>query len=320
MSFSSNVKNELAKIKMTESCCQRAELSALIKLTGAIQITGNNRIGIRLTTENAAIARKIFTLLKINYGIQTQVLMSKNRQLKKKYSYTLLIGPENASYELLISLGILKMKDNLRINQRIPKSVIEKECCKKAYLRGAFLGGGSISDPEKTYHLEVVTNNNSYADDLRRLINSYGLNSKVVSRKNSFVVYLKEGENIVDFLNIIGAHNALLKIENIRIFKEMRNNVNRLVNCETANLSKTVNAAMRQINNIQFIKKNMGLNRLPKNLREMAEFRLLHQDLSLAELGEAMNPPVGKSGVNHRLRKLDQIAEDLRIKLTFRQG
>jgi len=305
---------------MTESCCQRAELSALIKLTGAIQITGNNRIGIRLTTENAAIARKIFTLLKINYGIQTQVLMSKNRQLKKKYSYTLLIGPENASYELLISLGILKMKDNLRINQRIPKSVIEKECCKKAYLRGAFLGGGSISDPEKTYHLEIVTNNNSYADDLRRLINSYGLNSKVVSRKNSFVVYLKEGENIVDFLNIIGAHNALLKIENIRIFKEMRNNVNRLVNCETANLSKTVNAAMRQINNIQFIKKNMGLNRLPKNLREMAEFRLLHQDLSLAELGEAMNPPVGKSGVNHRLRKLDQIAEDLRIKLTFRQG
>lgn len=320
MSFSSNVKNELAKIKTPESCCQKAELSALIKLTGTIQITGSNRIGIRLITENAAIARRIFTLLKINYGIQTQVLMSKNRQLKKKYSYTLLIGPENASNELLISLGILKGKNNIRINQRISKNIIEKECCKKAYLRGAFLGGGSISDPEKTYHLEIVTNDISYADDLTRLINSYGLNSKVVSRKNSFVVYLKEGENIVDFLNIIGAHNALLKIENIRIFKEMRNNVNRLVNCETANLSKTVNAAMRQINNIQFIKENIGLNKLPRNLREMAEFRLLHQDLSLAELGEAMNPPVGKSGVNHRLRRLDQIAEDLRIKLSFRQG
>lgn len=320
MSFSSNVKNELAKIKTPENCCQKAELSALIKLTGTIQITGSNRIGIRLITENAAIARRIFTLLKINYGIQTQVLMSKNRQLKKKYSYTLLIGPENASNELLISLGILKGKNNIRINQRISKNIIEKECCKKAYLRGAFLGGGSISDPEKTYHLEIVTNDISYADDLTRLINSYGLNSKVVSRKNSFVVYLKEGENIVDFLNIIGAHNALLKIENIRIFKEMRNNVNRLVNCETANLSKTVNAAMRQINNIQFIKENIGLNKLPRNLREMAEFRLLHQDLSLAELGEAMNPPVGKSGVNHRLRRLDQIAEDLRIKLSFRQG
>ncbi|MCK9216639.1 MAG: DNA-binding protein WhiA [Firmicutes bacterium] len=320
MSFSSNVKNELAKIKIIESCCQKAELSALIKLTGTIQITGSNRIGIRLITENAAIARRIFTLLKINYGIQTQVLMSKNRQLKKKYSYTLLIGSENASNDLLISLGILKGKSGIRINQRISKNIIEKECCKKAYLRGAFLGGGSISDPEKTYHLEIVTNDNSYADDLTRLINSYGLNAKVVSRKNSFVVYLKEGENIVDFLNIIGAHNALLKIENIRIFKEMRNNVNRLVNCETANLSKTVNAAMRQINNIQFIKENIGLNKLPRNLREMAEFRLLHQDLSLAELGEAMNPPVGKSGVNHRLRRLDQIAEDLRIKLSFKQG
>ncbi len=312
MSFSSTVKNEISKINTAESCCQKAELSALIKMTGTIQI--KNQIGIRLTTENAAIARRIFSLLKINYGIHTQVMMSKNRQLKKKYSYTLLIGPEHSSDKLLLSLGILNTKSGVMVNQRIPKKMIEKECCKKAYLRGVFLGGGSISDPEKTYHLEIVTGSKLYATDIMGLINSYGLNAKIVIRKNYYVVYLKEGENIVDFLNIIGAHNALLKLENIRIFKEMRNNVNRIVNCETANLSKTVNAAMRQIRNIQYIKENLGINKLPKNLRDMAELRLLHQDYSLAELGEMMNPPVGKSGVNHRLRRLDQIAEDLRSK------
>ncbi len=312
MTFSASVKNEIAKIKTDNLCCQKGELSALIKMTGTIQI-GNN-IGIRLTTENAAIARRIFKLLKLNYGIHTKVVMTKNRQLKKKYSYTLLIGPEDSSDRLLLSLGILASKTGIKINQRIPKNIIKNACCKKAYLRGVFLGGGSISDPEKTYHLEIVTNNSTYAEEIKGLINSYGLNAKVVNRKNSYVVYLKEGENIVDFLNIIGAHNALFKLENIRIFKEMRNNVNRLVNCETANLSKTVNAAMRQIRNITYIKENIGLNKLPKNLRDIAELRLLHQSASLAELGEMMNPPVGKSGINHRLRKLDRIADDLRNK------
>lgn len=314
MSFSSNVKNEISKIKTEGNCCQKAELSALIKMTGTIQIAGGNQIGIKLTTENAAIARRIFTLLKTNYSIHTKVMMSKNRQFKRRYSYTLLIGPENSSEELLISLGILKARTGIKINQKIPKKIIEKECCKKAYLRGTFLGGGSISDPEKTYHIEIVTNNKSFAVDIMDLINTYGLNAKIVNRKNSYVVYMKESENIVDFLNIIGAHNALLNIENIRIFKEMRNNVNRLVNCETANLSKTVNAAMRHINNIQYIKDNIGLRKLPKSLRDMAELRILHQDYSLTELGEVMNPPIGKSGVNHRLRRLDQIAEDLRNK------
>lgn len=313
MSFSSNVKNEISKVIMEEKCCQIAELSALIKMTGTIQLAGKNRICIKLITENAAIARKIFTMLKSNFDIHTQVVMAKNRQLKKNYSYTLLVNSEEASESILRGLEIIKNKGNsFRINQRIPQNIVKNECCKKAYLRGVFLGGGSISDPEKTYHLEVVTSNKGYAEDIKNLINTYGLNAKIVIRKNSYVVYLKEGENIVDFLNIIGAHNALLNLENVRIYKEMRNNVNRIVNCETANLSKTVNAAMRQIRNIKYIKENLGFNKLPKNLREIAEMRLLHQDASLKELGEMMNPPVGKSGVNHRLRKLDEIAEDIR--------
>ncbi|MGI5997638.1 MAG: DNA-binding protein WhiA, partial [Lutispora sp.] len=226
---------------------------------------------------------------------------------------TLLVDSDSASENILKKLFIINetAKGN-RINNRIPNSIVKKDCCKRAYLRGVFLGGGSISAPEKTYHLEMVTSNETYAKDIKNLINSFGLNAKIVLRKDYFVVYLKEGENIVDFLNIIGAHSALLDLENVRIYKEMRNNVNRLVNCETANLSKTVNAAMRQINNIKYIKEHMGLNKLPKNLRDIAEARLLHQDASLKELGEMLSPAVGKSGVNHRLRKLDELAEQLK--------
>ena len=150
-----------------------------------------------------------------------------------------------------------------------------------------------------------------YANELSKLINSYGLNSKVIQRKSNFIIYIKEGEQISDLLNIIGAHSSLLQLENIRIMKDMRNNINRIVNCETANLSKTVNAAVRQIESINLINKEIGLKRLPKNLRDMAELRLKYPDVSLKELGEMLNPPVGKSGVNHRLRRIEKIAEEL---------
>ena len=213
----------------------------------------------------------------------------------------------------LKKLGLLKANENVfALDYSIPKNIVKNEECKRAYIKGAFLGGGSISNPEKTYHLEFVTHDDEYAEDLSKLINQYGLNSKVIQRKSSFVIYLKEGEQIVDLLNIIGAHSSLLELENVRIMKEMRNNVNRLVNCETANLSKTVNAAVRQVESIKLIQNELGLARLPKNLREIAELRLSYPDESLKELGEMLNPPVGKSGVNHRLRRIEKIAEELR--------
>ena len=214
--------------------------------------------------------------------------------------------------ELLLEVGVLTNENFLGLDYTIPKRIISEESYKRAYIRGAFLGGGSISNPEKTYHLEFVTHNLDYAKELSDLINSYGLSSKVIQRKSSYVIYIKEGEQIVDLLNIIGAHSSLLELENIRIMKEMRNNVNRLVNCETANLSKTVNAAVRQVESIKMIQNEIGLNRLPKNLREIAELRLEYPDESLKELGAMLNPPVGKSGVNHRLRRIEKIAEELR--------
>lgn len=162
------------------------------------------------------------------------------------------------------------------------------------------------------YHLEIINHKKKSAVETSEIINGFGLHAKIIRRKGTYVTYLKEGENIVDFLNIIGAHKALMELENVRILKEMRNNVNRIVNCETANLDKTVNASLRQVDNIKFIQKFIGFDNLPKNLKDIAELRVLYCDLNLTELGEKLNPPLGKSGVNHRLRKLDEIAENVR--------
>jgi len=314
MTFSSTVKNEISKLTIESKCCQLSELSALIKMTGTIQMHGRNNVGIKLSTENASIARMIFSLLKDLFDINTRVAVKRNRQLKKNNSYTLSIDTYTGAQEVLLATGILeKTEEGIGINYNLPTKLVKKPCCKKAYLRGVFLGGGSISAPEKTYHLELVTNNNEYAESIKKLINSYNLNSKVVNRKGYYVVYLKEGEQIVDFLNIIGAHKALFNLENVRIFKEMRNNVNRIVNCETANLSKIVNASVRQIKNIEIIRDKIGFDKIPENLAEIAELRLKYPDSSLKELGEIMDPPIGKSGVNHRLRKLDEIAEDIKV-------
>lgn len=316
MTFSVKTKNEISRIPIKKDCCALAELSALIHMSGSIFLEGQKRIGFKITTENAAIARRIFSLLKAKFQTQTEVIVRKNRQLKKNNIYTIRVSYKIGAEDILERVGIIEKdeKDRKTINPGIPFQFIEKECCRRAYIRGAFLGGGSISDPEKTYHLEFVVYNEKHAKDLCKLINSYQLSSKIVQRKNSYVVYLKEGDQIVTLLNIIQAYNALLDLENIRIYKEMRNNVNRIVNCETANLSKTVNAALRHIENIEYIQKNIGFRKLPQGLKEVAELRLNYQDATLKELGEMLDPPVGKSGINHRLRKLDKIAEDLKIK------
>jgi len=316
MSFSSRAKNELCHIPVQKSCCTLAELAALIQICGTIHLGGRKRVSLYVSTENAAIARRIFLLLKYQYNVQTEVMVRKNQRLRKNNNYYLVLSNERQIKKVLQDTGILKGQEDgsLGLNRAIDTKLIKKRCCKRAYIRGAFLGGGSVSDPEKIYHLEIVTHSDSYAQSLCDLINEFGLNAKTIARKNNFVVYLKEGEHIVNLLNIIGAHSALLDLENIRIYKDMRNNINRIVNCETANLSKTINAAVRHIDNIRFIEDNYGLSNLSPSLREIAELRLNNPDASLRELGEMLNPPIGKSGVNHRLRKLDKIAEELRKK------
>ncbi len=312
MSFSAETKNELARILPENHCCSITELAALVRLAGSIQIVGYKKLNLKITTELNSVARKIFKLLKNNFGINTTISVNKNQVLKRNNSYVLLVTSEMGAEKLMKDLGILAPGDGFYTVNKVPNELIKHDECVRAFIRGAFLGSGSISDPGKTYHMEFVTNNEDFAESLKDLINTLGFNCKIVARKNNYVVYLKESEQISDLLSIIGAHNALLSLQNTKIVKAMRNNVNRIVNCETANLSKTVNAAVRQVENIKLIQQSIGISSLPENLQEIARLRLEYEDMTLKELGEMLNPPIGKSGVNHRLRKIEEIANKLR--------
>ena len=281
MSFSGEVKEELLRQIGRSRHCQIAELAAMIAFEGTHP--------------------------------ENQLLMEKYQRLVRE-----LFPAEETekTVEQWRILELVKMWDaqtkQACIDHTVNGILLQQMCCKRAFIRGAFLTGGSISDPNKSYHLEIVCKNELQADQLRDVINSFGLGAKIVERKKYQVVYLKEGTRIVDMLNIMEAHVALMNLENVRILKEMRNSVNRKVNCETANISKTVNAAVKQLEDIEYIRQKAGLDSLPDNLRAVAQLRLENPDTSLKELGAQLNPPVGKSGVNHRLRKISEIAEQLR--------
>lgn len=313
MSFSVKTKNELARIISNKKCCQMAEFVALIRMDGVVQISAYQKVAISVITENAAVARKIFKLTKELFDIQTEILVYKKSKLKKNNVYAIRISPEPQVTEVLHILGLIDQNNNWNPDFRneLSEDIVKKQCCKRAYLRGAFLGGGSVNNPEGTYHLEIITNQKSHADSIAALLHEFDLPAKVSKRKNWYVVYLKESEQIVNCLNIIGAHQALLNFENTRIMKGMRNQVNRLVNCETANLNKTVDAAVRQMESIRTIQKTIGFGKLSYGLREIAEIRLEYPDISLKEIGEMITPKLGKSGVNHRMRKLELIAEKI---------
>jgi hypothetical protein len=312
MSFSSKTKNDLCRLETTHKDILSAELSALIHMGGSLKYEGSGKMTFQIKTENAAIARRVFKSLKAVYGVEVEVLTSKNKQFKNRNVYTVRVVSPEETMNILQELGIVGTADGyFTLVDEIPERFLKNRETRKAYIRGAFLGAGSISDPEKAYHLEFVTTNEAYARSLMEAIEAFELTPKIVPRKGNQVVYLKDSEQIVTLLSIIGAHGALLDIENIRILKDMRNNVNRIVNCETANLSKTVEAALKQVDSIEKIRTTLGLDKLPPHLREIAELRLNHQEASLKELGELLNPPMGKSGINHRLKKIEEIAENL---------
>lgn len=310
MSFSGKVKDELSKQCPVARHCQIAEVAAIISLCGRIGISQNDTYSVRIHTENIAVARKYFTLLKKAYNIDTEISI---RQSSKLRNYTITIKHHKDAMKVLQASKLIdeygEICENLSVSSNI---LIQKECCKRAFIRGAFLASGSISDPEKFYHFEIVCTTEDKAVQLKNIIQYFNIDAKIVERKKHFVVYIKEGAGIVDILNVMEAHVALMDLENVRILKEMRNSVNRKVNCETANLKKTVSAAVKQIEDIKFIRDKVGLSVLSDNLEEMARLRLDNPDASLKELGEMLTRAVGKSGVNHRLRKICEIADDLR--------
>ncbi|MDF0748096.1 DNA-binding protein WhiA, partial [Bacillus velezensis] len=254
--------------------------------------------------------RRIYTLLKKQYDVSVELLVRKKMRLKKNNVYIVRFS-ENAKL-ILEELKILG--ENFVFERNISEELVAKRCCKRSYMRGAFLAGGSVNNPEtSSYHLEIFSLYKEHNDSLCALLNEFHLNSKTLERKKGYITYLKEAEKITEFLNVIGAHNSLLRFEDVRIVRDMRNSVNRLVNCETANLNKTIGASLRQVENIKYIDERIGLEALPEKLREIAQLRIDYQEVTLKELGEMVaSGKISKSGINHRLRKLDEIAEQLR--------
>jgi cell division protein WhiA len=309
MSFASETKKELTNLEV-KPCCTIAELSALIRMNGSLSFS-NRKLVVDIQTENAAIARRIYTLLKKAYQVQVELLVRKKMRLKKNNVYIVRLSQQ--AKEILEDTKILG--EGFTIIHDISKDLVKKKCCKRSYLRGAFLAGGSVNNPEtSSYHLEIFSLYKEHNDSLCELMNTFGLNSKTLERKKGYITYLKEAEKITEFLNIVGAHNALLRFEDVRIVRDMRNSVNRLVNCETANLNKTIGASIRQVENIRYIDQSVGLQILPVKLREIAELRMNFPDVTLKELGEMVSSgAISKSGINHRLRKIDEIAEKLRV-------
>ncbi|MBQ2880245.1 MAG: DNA-binding protein WhiA [Anaerotignum sp.] len=309
MSFSSKVKGELSSHLGNGRHCEIAETAAIVNICGHTAVFGDH-FCLKIQTENFHVAKKCFTLLKNTFNMIADVSV---RSSGRKQVYTVLVKDFSRAETILKATGLLFSEEGkMKLKKRIYSPVVSSICCRRAYIRGTFLSVGSVNDPEKNYHMEFVLAEESLAEQLKELINSFGLDTKVVERKEHFVVYLKEGEQIVDLLNIMEAPLALMDLENVRIVKEMRNDINRKVNCETANLNKVVGAAVKQLEDIEYIEETIGLSHLPEQLEEIARLRLEYPDKSLKELGSFLSTPVGKSGVNHRLRKISSIAEALR--------
>ena len=313
MSFSSDVKSELAKQIASPRHCRLSELLALLLGCGAVSRSEDGVYTVFLQADAEAQGRKFFTILKKAFNIEASVLdkVSPMHSGGKVY-VPVLQGKEEVS-SILKSINIVGDDDNIRtVDDGVSHRIVRQSCCKRAFLRDTFLCIGSVSDPSKSYHLEFVCTSQRFADDLKQMIESFDIEARIVMRKKYYVVYIKESTAIVDLLNVMEAPVSLMNMENERIVKEMRNSINRRVNCETANITKTVNAASRQTTDILYLRDHYGFENLPKGLEDMARVRLQYPDATLLELGRYLDPPVGKSGVNHRLRKLSELAERLR--------
>ncbi|MDO5154642.1 MAG: DNA-binding protein WhiA [Eubacteriales bacterium] len=329
MSFSTKVKEEIGAHIGSARHCQIAELLALSMAIGEV-VLHDDGVTFVLHPENDAIADKVCKLIELVFGTDvvyerhSKYIEIANQDMVDKLLSTIKLSDyvELLEEDWLDEDELSYMPENMITyvsshgislqHCRFPKQVIQKDCCKKSFIRGVFLAAGSVNDPNKAYHFEIVVQNREMAEVVRDVINGFSMDAKIVKRKKYYVVYLKEGSMIVDILNIMEAYVGLMDMENIRILKDMRNDINRRNNCDIANIKKTVSAARRQIEDIEYIEKTKGLKYLKDSLRVIAELRLEEPDANLTELGEMLNPPVSKSGVNHRLRKISSIAQTIR--------
>lgn len=313
MSFSMDTKNELAHVTPEKKCCMLAEIAGFIRMCGSIRLAGGGKFRIVTTTENPAVARHYKTLIKDYFGIDAALEVGQGNTLKKGRAYLITIGPEDLSEQILRETGILMVREGMNyISDGIYDGLIRTKCCRKACLRGIFLAAGTITDPEKSYHLEFNCSSQILAGDVKKLVNSFvDLHAKVSARKKNYAVYVKEAEQIIDILAIMGAHSQIFTFEDVRITKEIRNKANRINNCDNANIDKTLQAAEKQLAWIRKIQDTKGLRFLPDKLYDVAVLRLDHPEATLQELADMMDPPMKKSGINNRFRKIQELAEKL---------
>ncbi|MBQ8313109.1 MAG: DNA-binding protein WhiA [Clostridia bacterium] len=316
MSFSSTAKDELIRLPLGKSCCILSELSALTQTSGSLALRGLGRVQVTYRVENAALARRIFLLLRTQLNITARLHFVQHARLGGRRSCVLTLGDQD-SQTLLIALHMMERDEegNISLKRTAPRHPMTRQCCRRAFLRGAFLGCGSMTNPEKSYHFEWVAEDQSLRQTLAKLLDKSGLPVHEHVRKGQNVMYLKGAQQIADMLALMGASQAVLEMENIRITKQMRAGANRASNCDEHNSERMLNAADEQIEAIKLISIQRGLFTLPPGLQEIARLRLEHTSLSLNELGQLMDPPVGKSGVNHRMRRLMDIAKEIRATL-----
>lgn len=311
MSFSSETKNELARVEPEKKCDQLAEIAGFLRVSGSLRLSGRGKFTIVIATDNPAIARHYKRLIREYFQIDASLEVGGAEALKKGHTYMLTISPEDRSESILRETGILLVREgNNFISDGIYEELIRRKCCKRAYMRGMFMGTGTVSDPEKSYHLEFVCESRTLANDLKKMINSFvDLSVKVVQRRNRWVVYMKNSQYISDMLALMGAHAQMLAFENVRVQKSVFNQTTRIMNCDNANTDRTLDASEKQIRAILRLKNAGQLPMMTEKLRELAELRLNNPEASLTQLGEMMDPKLGKSGVNNRMKRILSMAE-----------
>ncbi len=314
MSFSLEVKNELAHQKPAKKCCMLAEIAGFLRVAGSVRLAGGGNFSIVASTENAAIARHYKVLIKdyfdSNVTLEVGSSMMPGKAHLKGYRYYLSITPDEKSMQILRECGMLLIREGRDyLADGIYPQIIRTKCCKKSYVRGIFLGCGTISDPRKSYHLEFVLTTQAMAQDMKKLLGTFvNLSGNLTQRKDDYIVYVKKANYVSDLLGIMGADEAMLNFENIRVGKSVKGETQRILNCDNANVDRTLTASEEQQQWINTIKEAGYYEKLSEPLKAIAELRLARPEASLSEIGEALDPPIKKPGVNKRFAKLKELA------------
>ncbi len=311
MGFSTDVKSEMLRETIKDECCARAEMCAFFMMAGSVSLKGFKSYALTVSSENAAVVRYGFTQIRQFLGIAPELRTAKTTQLGEHIKYQMTLEGDDAE-KVMEWLDMRDSESFLGIRREPSDMILEKDCCRRAYIRGAFLTNGWVNMPEKAYHLEFAVQDERHAEILAEILMGFEIHAKAVLRKTQWVVYVKDYEQLSNALGLLGAFQAYMSLENVKILKQLHNNVNRQMNCDDSNTDKTVRAAEAQLMDIEYIQEHCGLDQMPRPLQQVAEARINYPDANLAELGALLDPPIGKSGVNNRLRRLTAFAQQLR--------